>query len=139
MRRRAASILPLVASWPAMAGIDKPWQELGSDSDGGSVLTGLILLALGYAAWRLFVSGDLGALIGSVVRFLLAVYLPVGLFLAVAVLASLGLQAAGLEKGTAGLLALLAAGGVAWLVVHLTLSRKADDNQRQAAHTDRDD
>ena len=138
-RSLAVALLALLMSRPARAAVDKPWQELDGSSGGGSAITGLVLLALGYAAWRLFVSGDLGQLVGAVGRFLLAVYLPVGLFLAVAVLASLGLQAAGLDKGASGVLALLAAGGVAWLVVHLTLGRKADAGQRQAAPTDRDD
>jgi hypothetical protein len=137
-RCRAVALFPVMMSWPAIAGIDKPWQELDSSSGGDSALVGLVLLALAYGVWRLFISGDLGPTIASVVRFLLAVYVPVGLFLGVAVLASLGLQAAGLEKGTAGVLALLAAGGVAWAGVSIGLGRRAGDDKRRTPDADRD-
>lgn len=135
MTRGHARVIPaLLTPWPAMAGIDKPWQELGSSSDGGSVLTGLVLLGLGYAAWRLFVNGDLAQLLGAVGRFLLAVYLPVALFLGVMLVASLGLQLAGMDKEAAGLLALLTAGGAAWAAVHFGLVKTRGDSQRGGEH-----
>lgn len=93
-----------------------------------------MLLALGYGAWRLFVSGDLAQLLGAVGRFLLAVYLPVALFLGVMLVASLGLQAVGVDKEPAGLLALLAAGGAAWAAVHFGLGKAGADNQRGGEH-----
>lgn len=140
MTRGHAGVTPaLLTPWPALAGIDKPWQELGSSSDGGSVLTGLVLLGLGYAAWRLFVSGNLGSLISSVVRFLLAIYLPVALFLVVMVVASQLLQSGGMEKDTAGFLALLIAGAVAWGGIRLWSGRKVGEATRPPVKGDADD
>jgi hypothetical protein len=133
-RRYSVAPIALLVSWPAAAGMDKPWQELGDSSGGESVFTGLVLLALGYGAWRLFVSGELAQLLGAVGRFLLAVYLPVALFLGVMLVASLGLQSAGVEKDTAGLLALLAAGGTAWAAVHFGLGKKEAGGRSTGEH-----
>lgn len=133
-RSVAAAPLALLMPWPAQAAIDKPWQELDGSSGGGSAITGLVLLALGYGAWRLLVSGELAQLVGAVGRFLLAVYLPVALFLGVMLMVSLGLQSAGMEKEGAGLLALLAAGGAAWAAVHFGLGKTGRGSQLGSEH-----
>jgi hypothetical protein len=73
MKRRTAALLLLIVACSAVADIDKPWQELDPSSGGDPALVGPVLLALGDAAWRLFVSGNLGSLLGSEVHFLLGV------------------------------------------------------------------
>lgn len=133
------ALFPMTMSSPAWPGVDKPWQDLDASSGGDSVFTGLVLLALGYAAWRLFVSGNLGSLISSIVRFLLAIYLPVALFLVVMVVASQLLQSGGMEKDTAGFLALLIAGAVAWGGMRLWSVRKVGAATRPPVKGDADD
>ncbi|MEZ5622747.1 MAG: hypothetical protein R3E78_16150 [Burkholderiaceae bacterium] len=118
----------------AFAGADKPWADM--DSSGGDILGGLVLILIVYGLWRLVASGDLGPLLAAVTRFLLAVYLPVGLFLALALLIAWGLRSIGAEKEVAGVLGLLIAAAATWAAVRYGVGRSGGRDAAPPASAD---
>lgn len=91
-------------SYPAWAGSDNP----GIEYSGESGLVGLVVLVLIYGAWRLFVGGELWSLISTVTRFLASIYVPLLVFVGAMLTLTAVLRSTGMDKETAGVIALVA-------------------------------
>ncbi len=123
MVNKIAAAFLAATSWPALAGSDNPMADGGSGGDSG--LVGLAVMVLAYGVWRLFVNGDLWALVAGLARFVAFIYMPVLGVLGSLWLSFMGLRAFGIEKGTAGLLALALTVIGTWLCLNAS-AKKGD-------------
>jgi hypothetical protein len=122
-----AAGLMVCAAADADAAVD---QGIHSGEGGGDVLGGLALLALGWCALKLLVSGELIPRARDAAKFLLMIYAPVALWLGTLLGFSQLLKSTGLTKEQAGGWAFVVATALTIAVAKLVVG-KSDDSERQ--------